>query len=82
MSIDFELLLRKGRDLIAQGKINCEASEAAIGNSRKILAAISPTPVVMTVLTLAAPYSMGSPTRIASATTARRAVTPVGIFNK
>jgi len=39
MLIDFELLLRNGRDLIAQGKITCEDSDAAIRNSRKILAA-------------------------------------------
>ena len=38
MSIDCETLLRKGRDLIAQGKITCEESEAVICNSKRIIA--------------------------------------------
>ena len=40
MTKDIELLLRKGRELIAQAKITVEVSDAAIRRSRESIAAL------------------------------------------
>jgi hypothetical protein len=40
MTKDIELLLRKGRELIAQSKITVEVSDAAIRRSRESIAAL------------------------------------------